>query len=104
MTGHPGEEEPRLLRFLSLEQVVAELNPKEFLVRALITTGELPAIQIGGWGLWLIERESFEGHVTAAYAKACTAITRGNLDTPAETPKGENAYPRVSHCLRLTPV
>ena len=43
-------EPVRMPRFLTLGQVAEELNTKESLIRALIRTGELPAIQVGGRG------------------------------------------------------
>ncbi|MHA7191964.1 helix-turn-helix domain-containing protein [Arthrobacter sp. MDT2-16] len=50
---HDGQARP--LRFFTLQQVADELNTKHGTVRALIASGELPAIQIGGRGQWRIE-------------------------------------------------
>ena len=81
MTDQPQNDgQPRPLRFLTLEQVADELNTKHSTVRALIASGELPAIQIGGRGQWRIERSMIEDYITAAYARARTDIARGGVD------------------------
>ena len=78
------DEQPRPLRFLTLQQVADELNTKHSTVRALVASGELPAIQIGGRGQWRIERAKIEQYITAAYARARTDIARGDVDTSSE--------------------
>ncbi|WP_244186020.1 helix-turn-helix domain-containing protein [Arthrobacter agilis] len=50
------DEPPRPLQFLILQQVADELNTKHSSVRALIASGDLPVIQIGGRGQWLIRK------------------------------------------------
>lgn len=70
-------EPVRPLRFLTLGQVAEELNTKESLIRALIRTGELPAIQVGG--VWRIGRVDVENYITAAYARARAEIARGDV-------------------------
>lgn len=44
------DEPLRPLRFLTIEQVAQELNVGEPLVRAMLKSGELRGIQIGGRG------------------------------------------------------
>ena len=80
MTDQSLEEQPRPLRFLTLQQVADELNTKHNTIRALIASGDLPAIQIGGRGQWRIERAMLEDYISAAYAKARTDIARGDID------------------------
>ncbi|MFJ2619280.1 helix-turn-helix transcriptional regulator [Glutamicibacter sp. NPDC087344] len=58
------------MRFLRLEDVAEELNVKLPQIRALIKSGELPAIQIGGRGVWRVEREKLEEYIQARYAQA----------------------------------
>jgi prophage regulatory protein len=75
MTDHPQDdgrhdEASRPLRFLTLQQVADELNTKNSTIRALIASGDLPAVQIGGRGQWRIERTKVEDYITGAYAKA----------------------------------
>ena len=79
MTDQSLEEQPRPLRFLTLQQVADELNTKHNTIRALIASGDLPAIQIGGRGQWRIERAMLEDYISAAYAKARTDIAKGEV-------------------------
>ncbi len=53
-----------------MEDVAEELNVKLPQIRALIKSGELPAIQIGGRGVWRVEREKLEEYIQARYAQA----------------------------------
>ncbi|MEC5200279.1 prophage regulatory protein [Arthrobacter sp. PL16] len=71
--------QPRALRFLTLQQVADELNTKHNTIRALIASGDLPAIQIGGRGQWRIERTKLEDYITGAYAKARTDLANGEV-------------------------
>lgn len=84
MTDQSLEEQPRPLRFLTLQQVADELNTKHNTIRGLIASRDLSAIQIGGRGQWRIERTKLEDYISAAYAKARTDIARGDVDTPSE--------------------
>ncbi|MHA7220281.1 helix-turn-helix domain-containing protein [Arthrobacter sp. MDT1-48-3] len=77
--GQP-DQPPRPLWFLTLQQVADELNTKHSTVRALIASGDLPAIQIGGRGQWRIERTKLKDYIAGAYAKARTDIARGDID------------------------
>ena len=43
-------DEPKKLRFLTIEQAAEELNVKASLIRGLIKTGELRGIQVGARG------------------------------------------------------
>jgi prophage regulatory protein len=79
-TTDPGDKEPRAARFLTLQQVAAELNTRDSTIRTLIRTGELPAIQVGGRGQWRIERTKVEEYITAAYTRAAAAIRREDDD------------------------
>ncbi|MHA7188909.1 helix-turn-helix domain-containing protein [Arthrobacter sp. MDT2-16] len=79
MTDHPVEEQPRPLRFLTLQQVADELNTKHNTIRGLIQSGDLPAIQIGGRGQWRIERFKLEDYIASAYAKARTDVEKGEV-------------------------
>jgi len=53
-----------------LEDVAEELNVKLPQVRALVKSGELPAIQIGGRGMWRVERVALENYIQERYAQA----------------------------------
>lgn len=67
------------MRFLRLEDVAEELNVKLPQVRALVKSGELPAIQIGGRGMWRVERIELENYIQHRYAQAREEVT-GEVD------------------------
>lgn len=85
MTDHTSSGQPRPLRFLTLAQVAEELNTRQSTIRALIGSGELPAIQIGGRGQWRIERSRLEDYIAAAYARAQSDIAHGDIGPTTET-------------------
>ena len=62
------------MRFLQLQDVAEELNVKLPQVRALVKSGELPAIQIGGRGMWRVERVALENYIEERYAQARSDI------------------------------
>jgi excisionase family DNA binding protein len=72
-------DEPTQRRFLTVEQAAEELNVKSSLIRALIKTGELRAIQIGGRGMWRIGRQDVEDYVSEAYRRTAERIAAGEL-------------------------
>ena len=53
-----------------MEDVAEELNVKLPQVRALVKSGELPAIQIGGRGMRRVERVALENYIQERYAQA----------------------------------
>ncbi|GAA0195249.1 helix-turn-helix domain-containing protein [Glutamicibacter creatinolyticus] len=65
-----------VMRFLRLEDVAEELNVKLPQVRALVKSGELPAIQIGGRGMWRVERVELENYIQRRYAEAREDVAR----------------------------
>lgn len=60
----------RCMRFMRLEDVAEELNVNMPQVRSLVRSGELPAIQIGGRGVWRVERTELEAYIQRQYAAA----------------------------------
>ena len=64
-------------RFMTIKDVAAELATSESQVRALLSCGDLPAIQIGGRGQWRIERTKLEDYITDAYTRTADALQRG---------------------------
>lgn len=54
-------------RFLTLEGVAEELNCSPSQAYALVRSGSLPAIKVGGRGQWRIERETLEEFIAKAY-------------------------------------
>ena len=55
-------------RFLQLSDVAELLNISSAQAYALVRSGELPAIKIGGRGQWRVEREQLEAYIERAYA------------------------------------
>lgn len=66
------------MRFLRLEDVAEELNVKLPQVRALVKSGELKAIQIGGRGMWRVERDALEEYIQQRYAQAREDLAQGS--------------------------
>jgi excisionase family DNA binding protein len=50
-------------RFMTLEDVAAYLNVSVPQAYALVRSGELPAIKIGGRGVWRVDRDQLESYV-----------------------------------------
>ena len=72
-------DEPTKRRFLTLEQAAEELNVKESLIRGLIKSGELRALQVGGRGLWRIGIQDLEDYIADAYRHTAERIAAGEL-------------------------
>lgn len=61
-------------RFLTLSDVADTLNISMSAARALVTTGELPAIQVGGKRVWRIEDAALEKYIENQYR-----LSRANI-------------------------
>lgn len=66
MTPDPSPAKPSP-RFLLLEDVAEVLSTTRAQVYALVRSGELPAIKVGGRGQWRVERDKLEGYIAQAY-------------------------------------
>jgi excisionase family DNA binding protein len=55
-------------RFLQLADVAEVLNISAAQVYALVRSGELPAIKIGGRGQWRVEATELEAYIQRLYA------------------------------------
>jgi len=55
-------------RFLTLSDVADTLNLSMSATRALVNSGELPAIQVGGKRVWRIEDTALEKYIQNQYA------------------------------------
>ena len=60
-------ESAALGRFLTLSDVAEMLNVSASQAYALVRSGELPAIKVGGAGHWRIERDVLESYIAAKY-------------------------------------
>lgn len=54
-------------RFLTLADVADVLNISASQTYALVRSGELEAIKIGGRGQWRVEREKLESYISRMY-------------------------------------
>ncbi|MFW0154439.1 helix-turn-helix domain-containing protein [Rothia sp. P6271] len=61
-------------RFYTLTEVGEILNISLAQARAIVRSGELPAIQIGGRGQWRVEDVKLEEYIAQAYKKTEQAI------------------------------
>ncbi|SNQ50284.1 DNA-binding protein, excisionase family [Frankia canadensis] len=69
-------------RFLQLSDVADILNISSSQTYALVRSGELPAIKIGGRGQWRVERTELEAYIQRAYEQtrafvAANPMSRG---------------------------
>lgn len=65
-------------RFLTLDDVAAELALTRTMTYSLIRSGDLPAIQVGPKKVWRIERAELEKYIERQYAAALTTVERGD--------------------------
>ncbi|MDQ0923370.1 excisionase family DNA binding protein [Pseudarthrobacter sp. W1I19] len=77
-------DEPTKRRFLTVEQAAEELNVKSSLIRGLISSGEVRAIQVGGRGLWRIGLQDLEDYIAEAYRRTASHIAAGDLPDDGE--------------------
>lgn len=64
-------------RFMTLVQVGDELNISSTQAYALVRSGELPAIQVGGRGQWRVEIRILEEFISEAYERSVAARDTG---------------------------
>ena len=76
-------DEPKKLRFLTIAQAAEELNVNQNQIRALIRTGELRGIQVGGRGVWRIGASDIEDYITEAYRRTAERLAAGDLEDRA---------------------
>lgn len=60
-------------RFMTLVEVGEELNISPSQTYALVRSGDLPAIQVGGRGQWRVEVRLLEEFIAQAYKKSAGA-------------------------------
>lgn len=69
-------------RLMTLTEVAEVLNISMPQAYALVRSGELPAIQIGGKKQWRVEPAKLEEFVAAAYFDRATSESGGSPQTP----------------------
>jgi excisionase family DNA binding protein len=69
-------------RFLTLADVAEILNISASQSYALVRSGDLQGIQIGGRNQWRVERSKLEEYIEQAYRRTATQLS----ELPAELP------------------
>jgi excisionase family DNA binding protein len=69
-------------RFLQLADVAEVLNISSAQVYALVRSGELPAIKIGGRGQWRVEESELESYIARMYAQTRDFVTTHRFGRP----------------------
>ena len=76
---HPCHNGAMTARFLKLEDVQEILNISSQQAYSLVRSGDLPAIQVGGRGIWRVESSELEAYIERQYA-----ATRSRADQTAD--------------------
>ena len=71
-------------RFLQLADIAETLNVSIVQARALVVSGELPAIKVGGRGQWRVETTELEAYIQRKYAETRAMIEARPARTGAE--------------------
>jgi excisionase family DNA binding protein len=72
-------------RFLALAEVSEILSISSAQAYALVRSGELPAIQVGGRGQWRVESRLLEEYITRGYEKTAEYVRAQSAEgRPAE--------------------
>ena len=74
-------------RFLQLADVAEILNISSSQTYALVRSGELPAIKIGGRGQWRVESSALEDYIARCYAETKAFVAAHPLGGDAEVPE-----------------
>ncbi len=67
-------------RFLTLPDVQEVLNISSPQAYALVRSGELPAIQVGGRGQWRVEATELENYIARQYQATRARIDAGQAE------------------------
>lgn len=75
-------------RFLTLADVAETLNISASQTYALVRSGELPAIKVGGRGQWRVEVSALEDYIARMYDQTRSFIANNPVDEEATTIEG----------------
>lgn len=75
---------PTSPRFLTLADVAEVLNVTVRQVYALVRSGDLRGIQIGGRGQWRIENDQLEDYISRQYARTDTQDVAADDDITSD--------------------
>lgn len=67
-------------RFMALDEVAVYLNVSVSQVYALVRSGDLPAVKIGGRGVWRVDRVQLESYIERMHRETQEAIKKHRLD------------------------
>ena len=70
-------------RFLQLSDVAEVLNTSSAQVYALVRSGDLPAIKIGGRGQWRVETSELERYIERMYDQTRDFVSTHQFGKPA---------------------
>lgn len=68
-------------RFLTLSDVAETLNISAAQTYALVRSGELPAIKVGGRGQWRVEASELESYIARMYEQTRQLIRSDDFST-----------------------
>lgn len=69
-------------RFLTLTDVAETLNVSLSQVKALVRSGDLQGVKLGGRGVWRVENTELEAYIQRMYAQTRQALRQGSGDLP----------------------
>jgi excisionase family DNA binding protein len=67
-------------RFLTLADVADMLNVSSAQAYALVRSGDLPAIKVGGRGQWRVEGTVLEEYIQRLYSQTRDQVARGSVN------------------------
>lgn len=67
-------------RFLTLADVTEVLNISSTQAYALVRSGDLPAIQVGGRGQWRVETSELENYIQRMYQQTRERVDSGYFE------------------------
>jgi excisionase family DNA binding protein len=76
-------------RFLTLSDVAEVLNISASQTYALVRSGALPAIKIGGRGQWRVERDQLEAYIKRMYEETRSFVETHPLGSDNEVLAGD---------------
>jgi excisionase family DNA binding protein len=72
-------------RFMTLTDVAELLNITASQTYALVRSGELPAIKIGGRGQWRVEAQALEDYIARMYEVTASFVAAHPLTSSSES-------------------
>jgi excisionase family DNA binding protein len=74
-------------RFIQLSDVSEILDISPTQAYALVRSGELAAIKVGGRGQWRVETTELENYIQRMYSETKTFVAAHPFGTPPESPE-----------------